>query len=104
VGRLHQLRDVPVARSFRHRLVGLIGRRTNLLLHIPRCRSIHTAFMRSAIDVVFLDRAGRVVALHPRVAPWRVVFAPRMTDSVLELPPGDVESRAIAVGDAILFL
>ena len=33
--------------------------------------SIHTAFMRFAIDAVFVDKESRVVKVAPGVRPWR---------------------------------
>ena len=40
-------------------------------LWFPRGTSIHTFFMRFPIDVAFLDRNGRVIALYPSLVPWR---------------------------------
>jgi uncharacterized membrane protein (UPF0127 family) len=36
------------------------------------CSSIHTAFMRFAIDVIFAGRTGRVLRVALAVPPWRV--------------------------------
>jgi uncharacterized protein len=61
------------------------------------CASIHTMWMRFAIDAAMLDRTGKVLALHRAVRPWRILFAPRGTHAVLEasagtlpLSPGDI--------------
>jgi uncharacterized membrane protein (UPF0127 family) len=97
----HDLRHVPVARSIVRRMVGLIGAR-NLFLFIPRCRAVHTFFMRSPIDVVFLDHRGVVLAVTSRARPWRVLIGPRAAASVLELPPGHAAHISLAVGDAML--
>lgn len=35
----------------------------------PRCRDVHTLTMRHPLDVAFLDRRGRVVAVHRLVLP-----------------------------------
>ena len=56
------------------RMRGLLGRRKlgpgeGLLLH--RAPSIHTAAMRSPIDVVFVDREFRVVKVVERLRPCR---------------------------------
>ena len=63
-----------VARSFRARVKGLIGRRglpPGRGLLILRCNAIHTFFMRFAIDATFYDREGRVVKIARNVRPWR---------------------------------
>ena len=49
----------------------------------PRCRSVHTCFMRCAIDVAFLSATGDVLAVCNDVAPWRVL-ACRGAASVIE--------------------
>ena len=58
------------------RLRGLLGRAplhagaAQALWLVP-CAGIHTIGMRYALDVVFLDRAGSVLAWHEAVPPWR---------------------------------
>jgi uncharacterized protein len=66
--------QIVVARSPWSRLVGLAFRRTpaDSALLIPRCRSVHTFGMRFALDLVWLDRSGGVLAVDERVRPWRV--------------------------------
>jgi len=80
--------DVPVATTRVSRLLGLalISReRAGAGLLIPRCRSIHTFGMLFPLDLVFLDREGRVVELCRNVSAGRVVRRPA-ADAVLELP------------------
>ena len=100
----HDIRDFRVARSFRDRLVGLMGEEDDrrLRLVIPRCSSIHTWFMRKAIDVVFLDAQGKVVAVHPAVGPWKFLLGPRGARSVVEMPAGYTRSRSMDVGDEVI--
>jgi uncharacterized membrane protein (UPF0127 family) len=67
--------DVRCARDPLARLLGLAWLRTlppatGLLL--PRTRSVHTFGMRFALDLVWLDREGRVVRVDRGVGPWRV--------------------------------
>src|SRR3989338_7606868 len=66
-----------VAGSLLQRIVGLLGRRSfseGEALIFPRCSSIHTCFMRFAIDVIFL-RQGAAFRLMERVHPWRMLRA-----------------------------
>ncbi len=93
--RLHRLprrrilgREVPVAAGFRARLLGLAGLRRELAgngLLIPRCSSVHTFGMRFALDLVFLDDAGRRLAVRGAVPPGRIACH-RGAASVLEIP------------------
>jgi uncharacterized membrane protein (UPF0127 family) len=89
-----------VAETARSRLRGLLGRRglppgEGLLLR--PAASIHTAFMRFPIDVVFLDRDFEVIAVVPELRPWRAT-ARRGARSVLEVPAGECERRGISAG------
>ncbi|MDP8907754.1 MAG: DUF192 domain-containing protein [Chloroflexota bacterium] len=85
------------------RMRGLLGRRDlhadeGLLLR--PAGSIHTHFMRFAIDVVFLDREGRVVDVRSVVRPWRAARK-RGAKTVLELRSGEARRRGIEVGDVL---
>jgi uncharacterized membrane protein (UPF0127 family) len=67
-------------------------------LVLAPCFMIHTASMRFAIDVIFVDRSGRVVRIVRDLRPWRVAgsFAGYAT---IELAAGALESRDVVVGD-----
>jgi uncharacterized protein len=82
------------------RMRGLLGRRelpTGEGILLRPASSVHTGFMRFAIDVVFLDREGRVLKVASRLAPWKAA-AERKARAVLELPAGEAERRGIGVG------
>ncbi|HEV7998615.1 MAG TPA: DUF192 domain-containing protein [Planctomycetaceae bacterium] len=70
------------------RAVPTVGRG---LLLVP-CASVHTCLLRFALDLVMLDRSGRVLAVRRGIRPWRAVLAPRGTHAVLEMasPGADV--------------
>ena len=79
---------VPVAVSFRARLLGLahLDREhagTGLL--IPRCASVHTFGMRFPLDLVFLDATGRAISTRHAIGPRRIA-TDRRAAAVLELP------------------
>lgn len=93
-----------VARSPVSRLVGLMGRRSlreGQALFFPSCQSIHTCFMRFAIDVVFVDRALRVVALRCALPPWRMTPVVWGAWGVIELPAGMVQETGLRPGDQL---
>jgi uncharacterized membrane protein (UPF0127 family) len=97
----HDFRHVPVARSVADRARGLIGRTGRLMIFIPQCGSIHTAFVKAAIDVIFVDRENRILSIDAGVRPWRVRIGPRGSKSVLELPDGEAAKSGLHVGDTI---
>jgi uncharacterized protein len=89
------LAETPLAR-----LRGLLGRSglssgEGMLLR--PASSIHTAFMRFTIDVVFVDRADRVVRVVSDVRPWRAA-ACRGARAVLELPAGEARRVGLRPG------
>jgi uncharacterized membrane protein (UPF0127 family) len=99
----HSLSNVRIADSFRDRLVGLIGERAagRHFLLIPRCSSIHTAFMPAAIDVVFLGAGEQVLGTVENARPWRVFAGPHGTRAVLELPAGYAHAIGLGAGDLV---
>jgi len=94
---------VKVADTRRTRRKGLLGRDAMdpaEALIITPCFMIHTAFMRFAIDVVFIDRRGRVLKIVQKLAPWRMAIAPR-AHAVIEMAAGALDTRPLAVGDSV---
>lgn len=93
-----------MAWSFKTRCVGLIRRRTLAaeegLLLVPG-GSVHTLGMSFPIDVVFLDRALKVIGLRKQVAPWRFVLAPAQTRFALELRAGRIEQSGLALNSTL---
>jgi len=85
------------------RMKGLLGKRELIAgegLLIQPAPSIHTFFMRFAIDVVFLAKSGEVMKVTPNVGPWRMRSC-RRAFAVLELAAGEAERRGVTVGDHI---
>jgi uncharacterized protein len=94
---------VEVAETRAARRRGLLGRArldTGAALMLVPCFAVHTAFMRFAIDVIFLDGDGCVVRTVSRLSPWRMAMSVRAR-AVVELPAGQLESLAVDVGDAL---
>jgi hypothetical protein len=90
-----------LADGFASRFVGLMGRSglpaAQGMLFVPG-GSIHTFFMRFAIDAAFLDADGTALRVAERVRPWRVARAPRGTKLVLELAGGEAASCGLVEG------
>jgi trehalose synthase len=80
--------EVPLASSFRSRLLGLAQLDCDEAgpgLLIPSCSSVHTFGMRFPLDLVFLDRDGRPCSTRREVPPRRFAWD-RRARAVLELP------------------
>ena len=65
---------------------------------IPRCRSVHTFGMRFSLDLVWLDRDGRVLAVEESVPPGRV-RSRADADAVLEVPSGRASEMILAMAE-----
>ncbi len=88
----------------RARRRGLLGRDSlapGSALIIAPCNSIHTFFMRFAIDVVFVRRDGEVVKVSRAVPAWRVRLAPRAF-AVVEMAAGAFDGDGVRVGDRLI--
>jgi len=97
--------QVETARRLVRRIVGLIGRREfppGCALVIPRCRQVHTFFMRFPIDVVFLDEDNRVLRAESDVKPYGITGRCRGGFAVVELPAGTVARFGICPGDEMM--
>ncbi len=96
--------DVRLADGIWSRFWGLMGRKglpDGAALLLKPSSSIHTAFMRFAIDVVFLDRSLRVVKVVPQMRPFRVAIAFGGAYSALELNAGAAAKAQVQTGDQL---
>jgi uncharacterized protein len=85
-------------------------RRTGLLKHdrldpgqglwIVPCESVHSFFMKFAIDLVYLDRSKKVKKVRHNMVPWRM-SACLTAHSILELPAGVLKSTGTKAGDQL---
>lgn len=91
---------IAEASTHRARGRGLLGR-TGLGDHeglwLP-VRSVHTVGMRFALDLVWLDRDGRVLRLDGRVGRGRVRTCPRARGGVVEVAAGSGHALVAALG------
>ena len=86
------------------RMRGLLGRSdlpSGEGILLKPASSVHMAFMRFAIDAVFLDRDLRVLKVTADLKPWRTAGA-RGAKSVLEIRAGEAARRGLSVGDRLL--
>ena len=93
------------ASGFWELLWGLMGKPnlpagTGLLL--PHTNWIHTFWMRFALDVLYLDKAGRVIGLNRALRPNRIGRPCWQASATLELPVGMIDCSQTTVGDVLL--
>ena len=64
----------------------------------------HSYFWHAfSIDVVALNKSLQVLKVWHRLAPFRITSIHLKTNSVLELPAGQIENCRIEVGDQLQF-
>ena len=94
--------QVERASTLRSRMVGLLGKKKLLPgqgMWIDRCNSIHTFFMKFAIDAVFISKTGEVLKIYENVKPFRTTRVVLGARSVLELPAGALSKTDVKTGD-----
>jgi uncharacterized membrane protein (UPF0127 family) len=101
-GRTMPLR-IYEANGFLARAQGLLGGAplaSNEALWIRPCNSVHTLGMRYAIDVVFLDRWQRVIAVRQALKPLRLAGV-RRAHSTVELKAGTAAALGVSIGSRL---
>jgi uncharacterized membrane protein (UPF0127 family) len=96
---------VAIARSFWRRGKGLMFRSqlpAGTGLVIDPCSSIHTFWMRFPIDVLYVDKNGKVLRADRAMKPWRIgPLIVRHGRFVIELPAGTIERTHTERGDQL---
>jgi uncharacterized membrane protein (UPF0127 family) len=96
--------NLVLANTALQRLRGLLGRKALAPgegLWLRPCSSIHTFWMRFAIDVIFLDRKRRIVKLVENLRPFRLTLPSSQAYSVIELPAHSISAHQLRVGDEL---
>lgn len=94
-----------LANRFLTRFLGLMGKTSlppDYCLILTPCSSIHMAFMKIPLDIAYLDREGRVIAVQWDLKPWRLGAVHKGAYAVMEAPVGGV-LRDIQAGDRIKY-
>lgn len=96
--------ELSVADNMLKRLKGLLGTKelkTDQMLWIHRCNSVHTFFMHYPIDVVFLDENLVIRSIKKTIAPWRATFPVLRAFSVIEMRSGRADELGLQEGDQL---
>jgi len=99
-------RRVEWAGTSAQRRRGLLGRSgldPEEGIYIVPCEWIHTFRMQFPIDVAFLARDGRVLAVHHSLRPNRLSRIVLRAEGVLELSAGRLRATDTDVGDIVQF-
>jgi uncharacterized protein len=92
---------VEVVSGVRARQRGLLGRDgLTGALWLQPCRQVHTFGMRFAIDVAYVDRRGRVLAVH-RMPPGRLARPHLAARAVVEAEAGAFAAWNLVPGSKV---
>jgi uncharacterized membrane protein (UPF0127 family) len=72
-------------------------------IYIVPCQGIHMFGMKFPIDVAFIGREGRVLAVHHHLKPNRISRIVFRASGVLELAAGSLRATGTVVGDVVEF-
>ncbi|WP_088007102.1 DUF192 domain-containing protein [Indiicoccus explosivorum] len=72
-------------------------------LHLAPCPSVHTFFMKYAIDVLYLNEENGIVGLEENLEPGKLGRRFPGARSVIELPAGTIRRTSAAVGHTVAF-
>ncbi|HTM09365.1 MAG TPA: DUF192 domain-containing protein [Verrucomicrobiae bacterium] len=96
--------NIRKADTFVTRLLGLLRRKRlapeEALWLVPG-KAVHTVGMKFPIDVIFIDRNKKVVAIVPSMAPNRATRFYIGAHSILELPNGTILKSCTEAGDRL---
>jgi len=93
------------ARNPFSKMKGLLGRKSldkGEALIFSRAPSIHTFFMKFAIDIIFLDPGKKVIAFFEKVKPNRILPYVKSSYTV-EMPEESVQIKKIKLGDQLIW-
>jgi uncharacterized membrane protein (UPF0127 family) len=95
---------LAVASSLWQRTVGLLGTprlQSGEALWLQPCTGIHTWFMQYSIDVLFLDKHGKVLRTVENLRPFRIAGPLLRARTVVEMAPGTLKHVSVKPGDIL---
>ena len=93
-----------LAQSPLKRMKGLLGKKglaPDEAIILRPASSIHTVFMRFAIDVIYIDRDSKVVKVVRNLVPYRFSSA-KGAKTVIEMTAGATNSTDLHPGDQLV--
>ena len=93
----NQTINIKKATDFKTRLFGLMGQKDiQEGILFPKCKAIHTFFMKEEIDVIGLNEENQVIYIYRNVPKNKIIKI-----SILELPKNT--SKNLVIGSIINF-
>ncbi len=97
------VKRVKWAKSHLLRVKGLLGKKSyrEQALIIHPCQQVHTWFMAFPIDILFLDKDYKVIAIERGLKPWAISQKQVDAAMVIEAEAGVFSEDRVTVGDEL---
>jgi uncharacterized membrane protein (UPF0127 family) len=99
--------DVFIANTPLKRIKGLLGKKVflpNQAIILDPCNSVHTFFMRFALDILFVDKDYKVIKALPKFDPNRITPIYWHSRRVIELSAGKLSLTNTQTEDQLQLL
>ena len=84
--------NVDKADTFKKRLFGLMGKKNiKRGIFFPKTKSIHTFFMKEAIDIIMIDRNNKVIYYKKSFPKWKILIKKEAYHTI-ELPNNSISN------------
>lgn len=102
---LAQFKEVRLANSIFKRMIGMLQDSApyKLGMYLTPCTSIHTFFMKEAIDVIFINHQYEIIKIIKNMPPWRLSLIYFNACGVIELPSQSISTN-LNIGDLVEFV
>ena len=100
-------KDIVIANTPFKRMKGLLGKkefREGQALILKPCNSVHTFFLRFAIDVIFVDKHSKVIEAISCLKPFHLTRVHWLSALAIELPAGIILSSHTQEGDLLAII
>lgn len=86
------------------KISGLVGKNNPEPIFFYTSFGIHTFGLKFPIDVVILNKRGKIASIYQGVKPNRIMFWNPRHNIVLELPQGFVKKKSLNLGTQVNLL
>lgn len=69
-----RLDSVKICTNFKDRFFGLMFKKDIKELCFPKCRAVHTFFMKKNIDIIACDKNNKIIAIYKNVSKNKIIY------------------------------
>ncbi len=73
----NQILKIKSCKTFSSRCLGMMGKKKifSYGFYFPKCKSVHTFFMRQNIDIIMVNSKNEIVAFYQNAKPWHIFYS-----------------------------